>query len=350
MYKLTEHLKKVRAFATNDNGELVLTKDNSFYIQDGNKYIKYYDFPEGMDEIYYKEYFFTSCMWGDKFFLYDGEIVKNDELAGFLTKEIMTITRLINGKQYFLTYNLKTKEEIPYKNPINTFAEFTVGAVYQRKFPSNTVLEKVSLVDNQIVWQTNLKTLGKYFKKEYEIENVIGVHNGELLVGCSNTVLLAINPNTGAIIHQWQTIEKTADGTILDSKISNFTSVALLPNENKLMGVGDSSVWEIDLVSRLATRHYLSEELAQYDIDCLTGKKCIALNDTHLILTAYTNEDLNVFKVFGVILALNIKTLKIDWMHNFKESKKGNFRKTEVAGDKLYQIDDKGNLFIFEKI
>ena len=176
------------------------------------------------------------------------------------------------------------------------------------------------------------------------------MHNGELLVGCSNNVLLAVNHETGEIIYQWQELEHTGDYRFPKSKIGSYHSALLLPNENKLVGGGNRGLWEINLITRAVVVNDLAEEFTKNNINSLTGDKIHSADDTHLILTAYTNEDPDYFKAFLVIFALNKKTYKIDWIHNFGTAMTGTERKTEVAGNKLYQLDTDGNLFIFENV
>jgi hypothetical protein len=261
----------------------------------------------------------------------------------------MLIGKLNNEKVNYYIHDVITKNEILLKNSINLRDDFSDEAIYQRKFPSKTLLEKISLIDNQIIWQLDLKTLGKYFKKDYEICKVIGIHNGELLVGCHNTVLLAINPETGAIIHQWQELEHTGDYRFPKGKIGNYTSCVLLPNENKLIGCGAENFWEIDLITKAVVMHDLKEKFKQNSIRYQSGDKP-AVSDTHYLLTAYSVYDSNAkIEAYPILFALNKETIEIDWVYNFEPSLEGIFRETKIAGSKLYQLYSSGDLFIFER-
>lgn len=350
MYKLLEHSIGVKTYAINDNEGLAIIKDNSFYLKQNDIYVKYYDFPKPMQELYFSHNFYTNSDEGDGFVFVDGRII---EIEGGVTccisKEKVAVYKRINEKKEFFIYDISKKSQELIKYRISRQDSFVKGVIYQELWPSKTLLVKISLINYQINWQFDLKTLGKYFEKEYEITKVIGIHNGELLVGCNNTVLLAIDPETGRIIQQWKEQEETDDVSFTRGKIGNYTSCVLLPNENKLMGCGYEFIWEIDLITREVLVHDLKEKFKQNAIEYLSGHKP-GLNDTHYLLTAYSVYDLDKkIKRYPIIFALNKETIEIDWVYNFESSLEGVFKETKIAGNKLYQLCSTGDLFIFER-
>jgi hypothetical protein len=351
MYKLVEHLTDVRTYALNDKNELAIIKENSFFYKKNNKYVKLYDFPKVMQEMYFNHHFYANSIWGDGYVFENDKIIELDRsIAGIISNNKIIGSKWDdNGKGIFTFYDLIAKDEKLISNSISMLCFFSDRATYQRSFKANTLLEKISLIDGNLIWKSDLKKLGKYFKKEYEIDKVIGIHNGELLVGCGNTVLLAVDPETGVIIHQWQELEKTDDGRFPKGKIGNFTSCVLLPNENKLIGCGVERFWEIDLVTRVAVKHDITEKLKLKGIGHMTGDKP-ALNATHYLLTAYSVYDLNAqIKPNTILFALNKETIEIDWVYNFEPSLVGVFRETKIISNKLYQLYNSGDLFIFEQ-
>ena len=360
-YNLVEHLTGVRTFAINRQQELAIVQGSSFFFKMGDEYIKYHDFPDDKIEINFNYFFYWNSNLGDGYVFINKKIIKiNAYISCVLSESQLQISRIIDNKPQYFIYDINSESEKVVKSSAYNDSIFSKEAFFIEKcekWPARTIIEKVSIIEDKVIWQINLKTLGKYFKKEYRVTRIIGIHNDELLVGCDNGVLLAINPNTGAIIYQWQVKKNNENELVGETFVGSSHSCVILPQEHKLVGGGGTAICEVNLITRAVVTHHLRDKLKDNKLGDLFPESPYAMSDTHFITTSrtYTDNHDDWTPSYMVLLAINKQTFEIDWRHDFSKAisnKTINIAResTKVVGNKIYHLKEDGELFIFEKV
>lgn len=195
----------------------------------------------------------------------------------------------------------------------------------------------MNLSSNKIEWELNKSIL-----------KIIGVYENQLLIACSNHLLLSVDINTGEILHKWQELVGFEVGSQYKDVLPDPTNFVLDKQDSKLIGVFDTYYFEIDLNTKEISYYQLKEELSKYDIRSFRSFNDNPFTSEYLFLTAHTflKEVPNVN--FSSVLSLNRKTKKIDWVHTFKESGTGT-NTPQITDTHLYMLDLEGTLHIFEK-
>ena len=310
-----------------------------------------------MQELYFNHYFYGNNNIGNGYFFADGKITEIDDFILYpIANDNILVSRMIGEGNIDLIRNLSLTKEFQCERVfISSLIESNF--IYSRSIESYTILKKVSLLDGNLIWQINLKTLGKYFKKEYRVGKIIGIHNDEFLVGCENGVLLAINPDTGAIIYQWQEKKNSENIMVGETFVGSSHSCVILPQEHKLVGGGGTAICEVNLITRAVVTHHLRDKLKDNKLGDLFPESPYAMSDTHFITTSrtYTDNHDDWTPSYMVLLAINKQTFEIDWRHDFSKAisnKTINIAResTKVVGNKIYHLKEDGELFIFEKV
>ena len=181
-----------------------------------------------------------------------------------------------------------------------------------------------------------------------EIQKTIGVYQNQLLVSCSNHLLLSIDVATGKVLHHWQELEGFEVGSLYKDVLPDPTNFVLDKSAAKLIGVFDTYYFEIDLESKEISYHQLKDELAKHGIRSFRPFSQNPYTPDHLFLTAHTflSEVPNVD--LSSVLALNRNTKKVDWVYIFKDTGLGT-NVPQITSTHLYQLDLDHNLHIFER-
>ena len=207
-------------------------------------------------------------------------------------------------------------------------------------YRTNNENDKISAFDyvnNKILWQLDLSKLGTFqdYQKEqqsYKVEKFIGIYQNELLVACNRQKLLSIDIQTGKLLQTWDDIP--ADKMQLDKQAG------------KLIGLSDFIYAEVDLSSRKILVKNIKTNIEKAGLRAFKGGRDMPFTGTHIFYTAY-GRDKKTDYLFDAVIAFNRHTYKIDWMYRIDASVGTNSPK--IAGNKLYQLDLDGNLYIFEK-
>lgn len=217
------------------------------------------------------------------------------------------------------------------------------------------IIKNVLNKDNQIYLQLEEKLVCMSHsskKVEWELKKdalkLIGVYQNQLLVACSDHLLLLIDVNTGEIRHKWRDLIGFEVGSFYKNVLPDPTNFVLDKKASKLIGVFDTYYFEIDLDSKEISYYQLKEELSKYGINDFRPFNNNPFTSEHLFLTAHTylkeipNVDLSS------VLVLNRETKRVDWLHTFKENGLGT-NVPQITDTHLYQLDTEGTLHIFEK-
>jgi len=218
------------------------------------------------------------------------------------------------------------------------------------------VVTSRSVLNGTIQWQFNLSELGTwlYDKKEerlYEVDKFIGVYNNMLLVSCFSGVIIALELQTGKLLHQWSAYPEsyTMDRFTVTGINSSHCS-QLDTTNNTLVGFNFFTLWLIDLQTTQLNITNLKEEFAKHDLRTVKRTMGFVITKTHYIITAETTIKEQINRGLDCLIAINKQTHTIDWKHQFAENEA--LKSTDIpqySNEKLYQLDWNNTLHIFEK-
>ncbi len=217
-------------------------------------------------------------------------------------------------------------------------------------------IQTFSFVSQSLQWEYELSDFGTFInhwrdEEQYEIKRIIGFWQNQLLVACSNSLIIVLDAHTGELLHTWQEKKGTFSKINIGfaDKIPHAEHFVLDPNANKLIACSIFSYFEIDLITKEITVIELEEELRQYKIaDVSGGHGETPLTDTHLIARVSLESRPNDDRMYDGLIALNRNTHKVDWFYPFEEVAIS-VQKPKLVGNKLYQMDMGGTLHIFER-
>jgi len=195
-----------------------------------------------------------------------------------------------------------------------------------------------SILNKKFDWKLNKRVL-----------KIIGEYQNQLLVACSDHLLLTVDVNTGEILHQWQELSGFEVGSFYKDILPNPANFVLDKLAAKLIGVFDTYYFEIDLGSKEINYFQLKDELSNYGISDFRAFSNNPFTPEHIFLTAHTYLDDFPNVDLSSVLALNRKTQKVDWIHTFKDTGLGT-NVPQITSTHLYQLDTEKNLYVFERI
>ena len=226
--------------------------------------------------------------------------------------------------------------------------------IFLTEFLDDTLLTCLSTLSSDFIWQLNLAKLFKPFINHqgleipYNIDRIIDVYNNQLLISCNNHLILSVDTNTGKLIHKWQEIPNINVGEI-EGLIPDASSFVLDKNVGKLIGAIYKYYFEIDLETKEISYKDISEEFKKHNIISIKNITGSPITETHMYLTALTEQEIGAEVVGDYLFTLNRKTLKIDWIYKFNNKGFLGANKPQISDNKLYQLDVNGTLHVFEK-
>ena len=229
--------------------------------------------------------------------------------------------------------------EFPFENYTVELVVADVGIGY---FDKNKIYA-LDIKESQINWELILDQFG-----EVELQRILGVYQDQLLVACSDHLLLSIDVNTGGIIHQWRELKGFDVGSFYKEVLPDPTNFVLDKSASKLIGVFDTYYFEVNLDSKEISYQQLKDELSKYGVSDFRPFNNNPFTPEHLFLTAHTYLEEVPNVDLSSVLALNRDTKKVDWIHTFKESGLGT-NVPQITENHLYQLDTENTLHIFER-
>lgn len=219
----------------------------------------------------------------------------------------------------------------------------------------NTSIHSYSLPSATPLWQFDLGSLGEYetYKgevKSYSVEKFIGVWKDELLVACSNSLIISFDVNTGVEKRRWQTLENYYPNVKeVANKIPRTENFVLDNKTNTLIGLHIFSLVKIDLKTGIIEVVNMENELRKYHINLLKNNSSYAIDDSHIYTTATMGyEDNKSQWTYDCIIAIKREIYQVDWQYKFENEGLGT-NTPQLADNKLYQLTSSNTLFIFEK-
>lgn len=205
------------------------------------------------------------------------------------------------------------------------------------------------------LWQYDLSGLGEYtpFRstnpKLYEVLKFIDVWQEQLLVACSDGLILCLDIQTGDEIRRFQQCPPYAIGSITREKFHDANAFVLDGSKNILMALNSYFYMEIDLNTNAVKIIDIRENMAEVNIDFLRQSRDYAWDDNYIYsIGNVAKHTSGIAKGDRCILAFNRHTYKIDWQYIFEDDSI-NTDIPQLAGNKLYQLTANKVLHIFEK-
>lgn len=261
----------------------------------------------------------------------------------------------VNSVSYpFINFYIKTEPRtygiFNYESSKIEFQTFElIGKDIFEKYLVNDNYGKIELREinfEQIIWSFNLSQLLPIPHKEFanenapwEIKKFIGVLENKLWVAMNHRTIIALNCETGELVHTVSEIPGFEREWIHNS-IPNTECIQLIPETSILLGFADDLIWNIDAkTGEISIKSYESlfkeNRIKKYRNEfIIDGELLFFLSDQDPKIGCF-----------------NWKTEKLEWQYAFEKTEKGEYpRLTEIQGDrnKLGVKDLANNLYIFE--
>lgn len=194
----------------------------------------------------------------------------------------------------------------------------------------------------------NLSNYNIHWELKKTVSAILGVYQNQLLVGCSDHLMLSIDVNTGEILHKWQELPGFEAGQY-KGVLPEPADFVLDKEAGKLIGVFSKYYFEIDIESCVIIYEDVRQELNAYSINSFRRMGNNPFTKDHLFVTAHAELDERPNVDLDCMLALNRHTKQVDWVHIFKDSGIGT-NVPQITGTHLYQLDTENNLYVFERI
>lgn len=254
-------------------------------------------------------------------------------------------------KRYITRINLITNEK---EWTIESY--FSNGKVYANYLYTTSINNSICKINldqpEQPLWQFDLNQLETFTNKNneelnYKIIKILGIWQEELFVACNNGLMLSLDRSTGKEKCRWQYIKDYEFDSEIKNKIPRAESFVF--DGDTLIGALNTFYFKIDLKSSEIIAINISQELQKFHIFHIKTVIDNPVTDKHIYLTAMMRQKDNDTKFsYDCLIALNKKTLKIDWQYKFENAGLGT-NIPKISENKLYQLDLDGNLHIFEK-
>ena len=210
------------------------------------------------------------------------------------------------------------------------------GAIGRKR---NTVVA-VSSIEGLVIWNYNLSDLGLWIdydgqEKKHQVLRSLCIYQSSLYLFLNSGKILILDITTGEQIAVLKNDKYLKFDTFGDS-------IELDIESGKLFQLARQSLIEVDLQTREVSMTRI-EDMNSANIE---NSSRIAYNNTHIYFTDKKAQALG---------ALNRSTLKLDWKHKLSqegvsESEQPRYgRELKLNGDRLYVLDNKNTLHIFEK-
>ncbi len=248
------------------------------------------------------------------------------------------------SKKYKCRYNIKNKKVL-----------WTIEKVIAKGLINNeilysgwkwSVISKISLTTPQTPqWQFDLSQLGTYYntwdKKDenYRVEKFIGIYNDVLYVALNlySETIIAIDIKTGKLLNQWKNIPFTL-GANLDTE------------QQQIFGLIKKEFWQINLETAEFTITNIHPVLQNIEFENVRDQVNIPITDKHYIIKLQTAVDTaNSNRIYDGLALFNKNTQQIDWHYLFGNETWLASNEPKITTNKIFQLSNEGNLFIFEK-
>ncbi len=210
-------------------------------------------------------------------------------------------------------------------------------------------LLRINPDDGKKIWKFDFSNFTKY--KEHstnqdcqtgQLQRFLGIYKNNLLIATTNQTILSINIITGKLIKKWRELPQNTKWGSQNSELLPYPKQSiLLKEEGKIIGLLYTYYWEIDLKTEEVHFHDATEAFQKYKTQTVTGGE-ISHQGDYIFFCGDKNS----------IGAFNRKTKVLDWFYQFDFDAETFITSyaPKVEGNRLFVMDNKGTLYIFEKI
>ncbi|WP_024772446.1 hypothetical protein [Aquimarina macrocephali] len=338
-----------------------------------NKNVQYYYVNEQMlhysDHLYYNfKKISGENIIGGSLLDHNHIIVNKEERQLIIDTNLITIQEFSNDIILFDTFIKTPTNRIASVNTIFNddgsivcnwvLFNYTTNKVIQDFRIKTSYCVPVYINENIIVFQ-DMNKLTSYniqngtvlweFSDESLASHILGTFNNEIILPTTANSILTLNAHTGVKEKEWKEIPKINIGSQIEGVIPEPSSFVLDIENKKLIGAIGTNYIEIELDTNKIKHIDLIEELQKSNIFFIKQITDNPFTETHLFLTAMMEQNKNDEKwSYDCLFALNRKTFKIDWKYNFETQNLGTHT-PKASKNHLYQLDNDGTLFVFEK-
>jgi len=207
------------------------------------------------------------------------------------------------------------------------------------------MIECFSLV-NDANWQFNLSSLSELAVQDVnnpdnatEVIKLTGVLDNKLWVALNHHTLIALDAQTGELVHQLSAIPELQSAW-LPSAIPAPEAMVIDEKRNRLIGFMWEFYWEIDPATGDIELTDLTADLKPLKIR--NDMASFVLTDTHIYFVSHNESAIGAFHIEKKVL---------DWQYTFAKNEQGEIpRIKEIKGNEqiIGAVDAGGNLYVFE--
>lgn len=204
-------------------------------------------------------------------------------------------------------------------------------------FDKNQIILK-NLENPNPLWHFNIQNIPNQ-QPDWEVKKIIGVLENKLWVALNHHTIVALDIQTGALLHQLRDISHFQCAW-LPSAIPEPEATQIDEKNNKLIGFMWEFYWEINPTNGEIQFWDLSEEFLSQKIRNDISK--FVLTDEKIYFASHFDSK---------IASFDIKTKKIEWFYHFEKENEKTPRIMEIQGNdqKIGALSSAGTLYIFEK-
>jgi hypothetical protein len=323
-----------------ENDELYFQKEKAIYHQEN--VIKV------LQDSFFGEFYLNSgeIIVQNYYGEFECDNIKYKGYYNYLNNKVITYLDSTDNTIYLIQKGKNIKLNLV--NQFNLFGNLVI-------FEKENQIHAYTFPTAEPLWQFDMGCLGMYetYKgevKQYIVEKFIGVWEEELLVACSNGLILCIAISTGIEKRRWQQLEGYyPDVQGVSNKLPRTENFILDSQTNILIALHIFSVVIINLLTGDIEVIDMEQELRRLDVNLLKNNSSYGIDDGYIYTTATMaySDDKSQW-TYDCLLAINRNTYKVDWQYKFKEESLGT-NTPQLSGDKLYQLTASNTLYIFEK-
>jgi hypothetical protein len=347
-----EKISNVNIYKPSSNGVYFLDSQNNITNQFSKKHT--FESPITGFQIFESILFIND--WSGNYKIYDKDIEILEEGSGkgyfyssvhFLGCQYTNESRIIDGliDKNFCIHSFGTLNKIISTN-ISTSDKYFIS--------SKTSIQSFLISGLKALWQFDLSPLGTYQpirstdNKPYEVIKFLGVCQSELIVACSNGLILCLDVNKGIEKRRFHTCSEYPLGSITYHHL-NDANVFVYDEINELLFALHTYYYmEIKLSTGDITILNLREDMNNNGISFYRQNSGYAWDDTHIYTIAdIAHHNSPVAKGDKCVVAVNRTAKRIEWKHVFENDSLNDV--PQVSGDKLYQLTANKELYIFQK-
>ena len=212
------------------------------------------------------------------------------------------------------------------------------------KYLDDSIILSYNLEDGGEIWSydvTNLGTWQDYDSSEkiIQVSRILGIYEDHVYLYLNSGKVLILNVETGEKISVLENDKNTDQGSFSGMFMN---AIELDESKGKLIQLFNQRYTEVDLNTKVVTQIHL-EDMKSLNLENMSR---FVYDDDHIFFTDKNHQKLG---------ALNRSTLKIDWTYELSQeeiskSEQPRYgRDLKLRGNRLYVLDNKFTLHIFEK-